>query len=53
MRLFTIFLVEERVGHGGDVARWGVVVLADHECLNAGVSAAPWLATGHLLKEEP
>ena len=30
-----------------------MVVLADHKCLNARVSAAPRLATGHLLKEEP
>ena len=27
--------------------------MTDHKCLNAGVSTAPWLATGHLLKEEP
>jgi hypothetical protein len=30
-----------------------VVVLADSERLNAGVSATSWFATGHLLKEEP
>ena len=53
MGFLTIFLVEQRSGNGGDIARRRVVVLADHKCLDAGVSAAPWLATGHLLKEEP
>ena len=53
VRLHTIFLVKQRISHGGNIARWRVIVLADHKCLNAGVSAAPWLATGHLLKEEP
>ena len=48
----TIFLVKQRVSHGRDIAGWGTVVLTHHKCLNTGVSAAPWLAAGHLIKEE-
>ena len=53
VRFLTIFLVEQWIGHGGDIAGWRVVVLTDHKCFNAGISAAPWLAAGHFLKEEP
>lgn len=50
---FTIFLIKKGVGHTRDIARRRLVVLAHSKSLNAGVSAAPWLAASHLLEEEP
>ena len=50
---FTIFLIQKGVDHTGDIARRRLVVLAHSKSLNAGVSAASWLAASHLLEEEP
>ena len=50
---FTIFLIQKGVGHTRDITGRRLVVLAHNKSLNAGVSAAPWLAASHLIEEEP